>query len=52
MNDIKDLIRDLEVDCPDCILYRDDDQYTCTTCWGAGGYGTINVGQWLDKNGW
>jgi len=39
----------LTVDCPDCQCVEDD-QYTCTTCWCQGGYGTINVFDWLKEN--
>jgi hypothetical protein len=29
--------------CPDCFYFSgNDDQYTCTTCWGEGGAGTFS----------
>lgn len=36
-------IKDLSIDCPVCAPYCEDDQYTCTVCWGQGGYGRIGV---------
>lgn len=39
----EDLIENLTIDCPDCPIGIEDDQYTCTTCWCQGGNGTINV---------
>jgi len=56
MNDetIKDIIltkiKNIEIDCPECESMSDDDQYTCTTCWSEGGYGKINVFDWLKEN--
>ena len=37
------LLSECYIDCPECEIIEDD-QYTCTTCWGQGGGGQISVG--------
>lgn len=46
---IKELLEDLEINCPDCGGI-DDEQYTCTTCWCQGGEGKIKVLLFLREN--
>ncbi len=44
--EIVESIKDLSIDCPDC-QWVEDDQYCCTTCWCQGGYGKINIVNYL-----
>jgi len=51
MSYIFDKIKELEINCPACEDFYDDDQYTCDTCWCEGGQGKINAYDWLKENG-
>lgn len=46
--EVMNRIYDLEVDCPECES-MEDDQYHCTMCGNQGGYGRLNVHDFLKE---